>query len=574
MGVILNIVFLLFFQFYINPFDVGNNYVESKCYTLPVEDNSFDVACLKDDTGAFTFSDVRHLPDQEFDLKSEMLVDNGGIYWLRITKLNAITNERYILLLNDQVERIDVFSAKDSIHPEFSGGLKSTSAERKLPGLGYASVCFDSNESPVYVRIKTIKNIHFQLNTIRVCAFSTFLKVWKSENLIQFFFAGTLFVLFLIVLILSAIFKRRYQLYFSLCLLSIFLRWIFAFNLAEIIVGDLPKLELFMNWMVFPAQIFFLLFVLNYFTVKAKHPFLYKVSRQYFVGQLSLALLAAITFFFNIVLFYHLISILVISGLGFCIFAIIMFWDNLTFTQKMIFAGIVLLFLLNVLFVFLGISSHSYLNYHVFQISRILVSMAIVILLGFDAFDLLNFFKVQKETLEQITLKSESLEAKYHMMLAEIAEQEKLVSAKNIQLAHVNDMLQALEHENPEIKMNREFDQWKKNTVDSTQNWHEFDAWFNHSNEVFFRKLHLKHPDLSINDRRLCGFLKLDMSTKDISELSRKSINTIDVARYRLRQKLGLGANININSYLLSIENDTVEQFVQHHGQGSQYASN
>jgi len=87
----------------------------------------------------------------------------------------------------------------------------------------------------------------------------------------------------------------------------------------------------------------------------------------------------------------------------------------------------------------------------------------------------------------------------------------------------------------------------------STNNkiWEEFEIRFNNVHKVFYDKLSKDHPDLSQNERRLTAFLKLNMSTKEISMITKQSVHSIEVARTRLRKKLGLShTDINLVSYL------------------------
>jgi tetratricopeptide (TPR) repeat protein len=70
--------------------------------------------------------------------------------------------------------------------------------------------------------------------------------------------------------------------------------------------------------------------------------------------------------------------------------------------------------------------------------------------------------------------------------------------------------------------------------------WEDFELRFQQVHPGFYEKLQEAYPDLSLNDRRMCAFLKLNMTSKDISAITGQTINTIQVARWRLRKKLGL----------------------------------
>jgi hypothetical protein len=71
----------------------------------------------------------------------------------------------------------------------------------------------------------------------------------------------------------------------------------------------------------------------------------------------------------------------------------------------------------------------------------------------------------------------------------------------------------------------------------------EFEIRFNQIHFDFFDRLNKIAPDLSANDKKLCAFLKLKMSTKDISSITGQSISSIETARTRLRKKLQIPNN-------------------------------
>jgi tetratricopeptide (TPR) repeat protein len=85
-----------------------------------------------------------------------------------------------------------------------------------------------------------------------------------------------------------------------------------------------------------------------------------------------------------------------------------------------------------------------------------------------------------------------------------------------------------------------------------TDIWTEFEAHFTQVHTEFYRRLNEKYPNLSSNEKKLCAFLRLNMSTKDISAITYQSINSITVARSRLRKKLNIeGEDVNLVNFLM-----------------------
>jgi PAS domain S-box-containing protein len=84
-------------------------------------------------------------------------------------------------------------------------------------------------------------------------------------------------------------------------------------------------------------------------------------------------------------------------------------------------------------------------------------------------------------------------------------------------------------------------------------NWNEFEILFEKVHYFFYEKLNAKFPDLTANERKMCAFLKLNMSSKDISQITFQSEDALKKARLRLRQKLGITREINLVAFLQNI---------------------
>lgn len=85
----------------------------------------------------------------------------------------------------------------------------------------------------------------------------------------------------------------------------------------------------------------------------------------------------------------------------------------------------------------------------------------------------------------------------------------------------------------------------------STTNWDEFSFRFTNVYDSFYEKLHDLHPGLNHNDKRLCALIKLNLSSKEIADITKTSIKSVENSRTRLRRKLGLtNTKTELNQYL------------------------
>lgn len=78
----------------------------------------------------------------------------------------------------------------------------------------------------------------------------------------------------------------------------------------------------------------------------------------------------------------------------------------------------------------------------------------------------------------------------------------------------------------------------------------EFEKQILEINPDFFTNLKKKHPDLSPFERKICSYLKLNMTTKEIANLTLSTAKSIEMGRYRLRQKLGIPSSVNLSNYI------------------------
>ena len=88
----------------------------------------------------------------------------------------------------------------------------------------------------------------------------------------------------------------------------------------------------------------------------------------------------------------------------------------------------------------------------------------------------------------------------------------------------------------------------------STKMWEEFEMRFKEVHKDFYNELHKTHPDLTLNEVKICAFLKLNMSTKEISAITHQSVKSINMARFRLRKKLHINRDENLIVYLNSLK--------------------
>ncbi len=86
-----------------------------------------------------------------------------------------------------------------------------------------------------------------------------------------------------------------------------------------------------------------------------------------------------------------------------------------------------------------------------------------------------------------------------------------------------------------------------------TQAWEDFETHFKSVHPLFMENLINNFPKLSSGEIKLCALLRLNLNSKEIASILFQNPQSIDIARYRLRKKMNLNRDENLNSFLLSI---------------------
>ncbi len=85
----------------------------------------------------------------------------------------------------------------------------------------------------------------------------------------------------------------------------------------------------------------------------------------------------------------------------------------------------------------------------------------------------------------------------------------------------------------------------------TSADWVEVEKTMVGNNDAFFERLLKEYPNLTKNERKLCTFIHLNLSTKEISKITHQSMGSINIARARLRQKFGLtGSDQSLIAFL------------------------
>ncbi|WP_345955832.1 triple tyrosine motif-containing protein [Mucilaginibacter sp. PAMB04168] len=176
--------------------------------------------------------------------------------------------------------------------------------------------------------------------------------------------------------------------------------------------------------------------------------------------------------------------------------------------------------------------------------------------------------QMQREQDEKLKVEAEATEREIHRLQTEKLQSE--LNAKNRELsnsalsvAYKNELLQKLSDELAKLKDENgkrlPTDQINKvqkvinDGMNDERDWNLFEKSFNEAHENFFKKLKAQHPELVPNDVKLCAYLRMNMSSKELSSLLNITLRGVEIRRYRLRKKLNIPHDKNLVEFLMEL---------------------
>lgn len=183
-----------------------------------------------------------------------------------------------------------------------------------------------------------------------------------------------------------------------------------------------------------------------------------------------------------------------------------------------------------------------------------LIALTIAIVAFFTIKGLRNKHKKEREQIEREKKQTEDQlkQAKINLEL-----KQKELTTATLQIIEKGESLQQFKSDLIDLKKdlgkayNDKIDKlYSSISNNSHKNWEEFKVAFEKVNDGFFDKIKQTHTSLTANDLKLCSFLKLNLTSKDISNLMGISTESVKMSRYRLRKKLDLPRETNLVDFI------------------------
>jgi ligand-binding sensor domain-containing protein/DNA-binding CsgD family transcriptional regulator len=158
---------------------------------------------------------------------------------------------------------------------------------------------------------------------------------------------------------------------------------------------------------------------------------------------------------------------------------------------------------------------------------------------------------------ELVTLRNEKLEAEINFKNSEVASAAMhLVKKSELLTKMKGDLTQMMKRVDNETAASEIKKMIKSLSEDEhiDEEWENFTKHFDKVHSDFVKRLKEVHPNLTGNDLKLCTYLRMNLSTKEIAQLMNISGRGVEISRYRLRKKLNLSSEISLFDYLINLK--------------------
>lgn len=161
----------------------------------------------------------------------------------------------------------------------------------------------------------------------------------------------------------------------------------------------------------------------------------------------------------------------------------------------------------------------------------------------------------QQSRQEISRLKNEKLEAELSHKTKELATSTVHILNKNEFISHLKQHIHAVARKTEQQEVVRELNKLTgeiDSNLASDDDWQNFLIHFDNVHGDFSKRFRMAFPNLSPQEMKLCTYLRMNLSTKEIANLLTISVRGVEISRYRLRKKLALDRSTNLQEYILN----------------------
>jgi len=387
---------------------------------------------------------------------------------------------------------------------------------------------------------------------------------FEKENTLnynlQFWFAGIISVLCIFSLILFLFMRNRAFIIYTLYAIITEIYFLAFFNIIEAnLLFDYPQINKYLFFCITLSQSLYFLF-LNVLLKQIDGIKKQKFVTKYAFVSFSVALLIILFSLFSYTNAIHLSDIYTIVNVVVGLYIIAITYKDAPRRIRIIYIGFITILFSGLLALFLNSISLDNAFIYIYQLGFLIELTFFFVAISYTYFiektsriqTMLNLSVVEAKKLKT---EKEALELK-----AKVDEKNRNLTLKAVEILKnnqvINEVIDKLIHIEKKKIISKNDVTLLKNTLKGTlkyNHWKEFELYFTEVHPHFYDALNKKYPNLTPGEAKLCAYIKLNFSTKEIALITGRTIASINVSRSRLRKKMKVQNSENLYAIVASI---------------------
>lgn len=511
--------------------------------------NCFQISVFADSTNKLEVTDIKILLKEKPDLfiPAEKIHDSFSPdinYWLYLKQIRQDKGQPYILSFHKWVSSMDLYELPDASSCSHSGRMVPS----KQKELSDCNISLNAGSGEFLLKVQNSFHTKVSVNDIIVLTTRDYLKKYRENDFIQGFIQGLFWLMLIYNLLLFFVVKKRMNLFYVAYIFfnSLYLLFVFGYS-EQYLFPQNSLLNLFLFTFQPLGMYYYVMFIrlmlLDHcpaYTKKSDRKTLHPYA--YFI--LVLNLFVSISIFYRVDVFIAASRISNVINCVVGIVVVIFYYRRSDYIMHIIMTGSIIMILLGSMSI-IYVPVDLYVDNMLYQ-----AGLLIELLLFTYAINRQHQQDVEEHHLAE--LKNHQIEEELERKNQELISKAIQLSAKDEVIALINGKMNTLRL--LEGKDNTAYNKLHVNTSITQSLQKEFELHLNEIYPEFYKALMAKYPDLTPNEIRLCVFLRFNLNTKEIATITQKSAHSIEAMRSRIRQKLHLDRDANLNLILSQLQ--------------------
>jgi len=155
--------------------------------------------------------------------------------------------------------------------------------------------------------------------------------------------------------------------------------------------------------------------------------------------------------------------------------------------------------------------------------------------------------------IKELENEQQLMKLKNEELLQNVGIKERELAVTTISLIKKNELLELIKQDLKKSELDKSLISKINSTIKEDNSFEIFSEAYDKLDTDFLKKMKQLYPTLTPSDLKLCAYLRLNLSSKEIAPMLHISIRSVEIKRYRLRKKLNLPHDEGLVNYILNI---------------------